>query len=150
VLQVEAIHVSCDKFRKLAVLGGTGDQGSALALRWALAGHQVTLGSRLAERACKVADQLNKQHDGAKLQGAGNRDAASAADVVILTVPFSAQSATVEEVREVLDGKILIDVTVSPLPQDWDWNEEASEQILYPIEYMSEQIIEAIKFYYIK
>ena len=115
--------MSFKKFPKLAVLGGTGEQGSALALRWALAGHQVTLGSRSAERACKMADQLNKQHDGAKLQGAGNRDATAVADVVILTVPFSAQSATVEEVREVLEGKILIDVTASPLPQDWDWNE---------------------------
>jgi len=51
---------------------------------------------------------------------------------------------------DAINSKILIDVTVSPLPQDWDWNEEASEQILYPIEYMSEQIIEAIKSYYIK
>jgi len=49
---------------------------------------------------------------------------------------------------DAINSNILIDVTVSPLPQDWDWNEEASEQILYPIEYMSEQIIDAIKSYY--
>ena len=51
---------------------------------------------------------------------------------------------------DAINSKILIDVTASPLPQDWDWNEEASEQILYPIEYMSEQIIKAIKSYYTK
>ena len=49
---------------------------------------------------------------------------------------------------DALNEKLLIDATVSPMPQDWNWNEEASEQILYPIEYMSAQIIDAIKLYY--
>ena len=108
--------MNCQNLPKLAVLGGTGDQGSALALRWAIASYPVTLGSRSLERARNVADRLSRQHCGVTLEAAKNRDAAAAADIVVLTVPFSVQSATVEEVCDVLDGKILIDVTVPLMP----------------------------------
>ena len=63
-----------------------------------------------------MADQLNKEYEGVRLEGAGNRVAASAAEVVVLTVPYNFQRATVEEVREVIDGKILVDVTVPLVP----------------------------------
>ena len=110
------MKISSGKLPKIAVLGGTGDQGGGLALRWSLAGYQVTLGSRSVERASALADQLNKQYKGAELEGAGNRVAASAAEVVVLTVPYNFQRTTVEEVCEVIDGKILVDVTVPLLP----------------------------------
>ena len=116
LVQVEVINIFPSKLLKIAVLGGTGDQGRGLAIRWSLAGYQVTLGSRSAARACAMADQLNKEYDGAKLQGADNRGAASIAEVIVLTVPYNVQRATVEEVREVIAGKILVDVTVPLVP----------------------------------
>ena len=100
----------------IAVLGGTGQEGGGLALRWAHAGHQVILGSRSAEKAAQAADVLNRKLGSARISGCDNRAAAGAAAVVVLAVPYAAQRSTVEEVREALAGKILIDVTVPLVP----------------------------------
>ena len=105
-----------DQLPKLAILGGTGDQGSGLALRWALAGYPVTIGSRSAERASKHVNSLNEQYKTIKMVGDSNRGAAVSAEMVILTVPFKVQRTTVVEVRDLLDNKILIDVTVPLVP----------------------------------
>lgn len=100
----------------LAVLGGTGAQGKGLALRLARAGHEVLIGSRDPERARIAAAELNGMLGVKRLRGADNRGAAEAAAVAILTVPYAAQIATLEEVREALAGKILVDVTVPLVP----------------------------------
>lgn len=100
----------------IAILGGTGREGSGLALRWAHAGYRVTLGSRSAERAAAGATELNQILGKNALSGADNMTAAAAADIVVLTVPYSAQKATLAEVRPALEGKILIDVTVPLVP----------------------------------
>ncbi len=100
---------------KIAILGGTGAQGNGLALRLARAGHQVVVGSRDAERARTAAAEVSGRI-GRPVAGAGNRDAAAAADIVILTVPYAVQRATVEDVRDHLAGKILVDATVPLLP----------------------------------
>jgi 8-hydroxy-5-deazaflavin:NADPH oxidoreductase len=101
----------------IAVLGGTGAEGSGLAFRWAHAGHRIILGSRDAQKAQHAADALRARvGDRARVEGAANRDAASRADVVVLAVPYAAQRPTVEDVREALRGKILIDVTVPLVP----------------------------------
>ncbi|SVC91386.1 uncharacterized protein METZ01_LOCUS344240, partial [marine metagenome] len=105
-----------DQLPKLAILGGTGDQGSGLALRWALAGYPVTIGSRSAKRASKHVNSLNEQYKTIKMVGDSNRGAAASAEMVILTVPFKVQRMTVVEVRDLLDNKILIDVTVPLVP----------------------------------
>ena len=105
-----------DQLPKLAILGGTGDQGSGLALRWALAGYPVTIGSRSAERVSKHVNSLNEQYKTIKMVGDSNRGAAASAEMVILTVPFKVQRTTVVEVRDLLDNKILIDVTVPLVP----------------------------------
>ena len=97
----------------IAVIGGTGAEGGGLALRWAHKGHQVILGSRSAERAQEAADAMNTVLGGNQVSGAANPDAAAAADIVVLAVPYAVQQLTVDEVRDHLDGKILIDVTVS-------------------------------------
>lgn len=99
----------------IAVLGGTGKEGSGLALRWARHGHRVIIGSREAERAVSRAEELNAQH-GVELVGMANTDAAAAADLVVLSVPYSAHQATLESVRAQLDGKILVDLTVPLKP----------------------------------
>jgi 8-hydroxy-5-deazaflavin:NADPH oxidoreductase len=100
----------------IGVLGGTGQEGSSLALRWAKAGHNVILGSRDPAKAATAAEQMNVEIGTARVSGASNKKAAAAADVVVLTVPFSAQQATVEEVRDELSGKLLVDATVPLVP----------------------------------
>jgi NADPH-dependent F420 reductase len=104
----------------IGVLGGTGKEGGGLAYRWALAGHEVVLGSRDADKASASATELNQLLGGkAVVRGASNQEAAQAA-VVVLTVPYAAQLATVDSVAAQLAGKILIDVTVPLMPPKVD------------------------------
>ncbi len=105
-----------DALPAIAVLGGTGKEGFGLALRWARAGYRVIIGSRDAARAEQAAGEIARAASGAELRGMENRDAAVAADIVVLTVPYAAQQATLEGVRDALDGKILIDVTAPLVP----------------------------------
>lgn len=101
----------------IGVLGGTGKEGSGLAFRWALKGHEVIIGSRAADKAGVAAQELNALLAGrGSVRGADNRETAKAASIVVLAVPYSAQTAVAEEVREWLQGKILVDVTVPLVP----------------------------------
>lgn len=102
---------------KIAILGGTGEQGPGLALRWAKAGEEVIIGSRQKEKGEKVAAELNGELGKNVLYGTDNVSAAAAAEVVVLTVPYSAHVSTLETVKEQLQGKIFIDVSV-PLDPD--------------------------------
>jgi NADPH-dependent F420 reductase len=101
----------------IAIVGGTGEQGPGLALRWALAGEQVIIGSRSRERAEKVAAELNAELGSALIRGLENPQAAEAAEVVVLTVPYTAHLSTLESVKAQVQGKIFIDVSV-PLDPD--------------------------------
>jgi NADPH-dependent F420 reductase len=94
---------------KVAVLGGTGNLGFALARRWAMAGHEVLIGSREAAKAIEAAARIGAV-------GLENREAAQAADIVVLTVPFASQRAVLEHVAPALQGKVLIDTTVPLVP----------------------------------
>lgn len=100
----------------IAIIGGTGQEGSGLALRWARAGHRVVIGSRSRDKAAAAAQELNRLLGEEKVRGESNDQAAAAAEIVVLTVPYSAQRPTVEEIRPQLDGKILIDATVPLMP----------------------------------
>lgn len=105
----------------LAILGGTGDLGTGLARRWAQAGYEVIIGSRTLEKAeAAVADlrevMAERGVSEVSVQAMSNADAAAAAEIVTLTVPFSHQVSTLESVRDALQGKILIDVTVPLVP----------------------------------
>lgn len=101
----------------IAVLGGTGKEGGGLALRWAHKGHKVILGSRTADRAEEAAAVMRETLGaGAQVSGMANPDAAAKADLVVLSVPYAAQQATVQDVAAQLQGKILIDVTVPLVP----------------------------------
>ena len=99
----------------VAILGGTGAQGSGLALRLARAGHAITLGSRDGERARAAAAELSARAE-KSIAGADNRAATAAAEIVLLTVPYDAQRATVEHVLDRLAGKILVDATAPLVP----------------------------------
>jgi NADPH-dependent F420 reductase len=100
----------------LAVLGGTGAEGFGLAVRWAAAGYDVTLGSRVAERAAEKAAEIAAMGTGWRVQGMENLAAAERAEIVALTVPYGAHQPTLAAVRAALQGKILIDVTVPLVP----------------------------------
>lgn len=99
----------------LAVLGGTGHLGGALARRWARAGYPVILGSRDASRAAQAAAGLAADC-GVPVRGLANRDAAQAAEIVVVTVPWATQQAVLEEIRPAVTGKLLIDATVPLVP----------------------------------
>lgn len=100
----------------ICVVGGTGAEGSGLALRWARAGHRVTIGSRDGAKAEAAARDLNALLGTDLVVGAPSDDGVAAADVVVLTVPFAAQMPTILGLKEKLAGKILIDVTVPLMP----------------------------------
>jgi NADPH-dependent F420 reductase len=100
----------------IAILGGTGHAGSALALRLAKAGHRILIGSRDPAKAAVTAGRIKTSIAGSNVSGADNKQAAAAAELVVLTVPYSAQRSTVEQVRDALTEKILIDATVPLMP----------------------------------
>jgi NADPH-dependent F420 reductase len=86
----------------IAILGGTGDQGLGLALRFGKAGRPVAIGSRVLDRAVTAAEKVRESVPGAEVEGFENREAAAKAPIVILSVPFEHTSTTVRAIREVL------------------------------------------------
>jgi NADPH-dependent F420 reductase len=97
----------------IAILGGTGDQGLGLALRFARAGRTVVIGSRKAERAVEAADAVRKQITQARVEGRENSEAVVGAPIVILSVPFEHTAGTIKSVREKLvPGQILVSMGV--------------------------------------
>lgn len=100
----------------IAILGGTGREGGALALRWANAGYRVVIGSRNKDKAAQASAQINARLGATRASHDDNRGAAAAGEIVVLCVPYAAQRSTVEEVHEALRGKILIDTTVPLVP----------------------------------
>lgn len=98
----------------IAIIGGTGSEGSGFALRWAQAGLDVVIGSRMAEKGERVAAELSERLDGATIRGADNFSAAEQADVVVLSVPYESQKANLAGIAEALPGKLLVTV-VAPL-----------------------------------
>jgi 8-hydroxy-5-deazaflavin:NADPH oxidoreductase len=101
----------------IGILGGTGDQGKGLARRFALAGHDVIIGSRRAERAAQAAADLAGLPQGRPVRGAENPAAARDADVVIVAVPWDGHRATLESLRGELAGKVVVDC-VNPIGFD--------------------------------
>jgi hypothetical protein len=101
----------------IAVLGGTGKEGKGLAYRWAQAGYKVLIGSRSSERAVSVASEIMELLEGSSsIVGTSNLEAAQLADIVVLTVPYASHRETLESVKDVLKGKILVDVTSLSVP----------------------------------
>ena len=98
--------------RTIAVLGGTGPEGSGLALRWARAGETVIIGSRDAKRAQDAAAKISARA-GVQVRGDENSAACSAADVVVLTVPFLGHADLIKSLKKSFKPEaILIDATV--------------------------------------
>jgi NADPH-dependent F420 reductase len=100
----------------LAIIGGTGALGTGLARRLVKAGYDVVVGSRTAEKASEAARQLPAVEGAAKPRGATNADAAAAADVILVTVPFASQAQILDEIKPHVAGKLVIDTTVPLVP----------------------------------
>src|SRR5712675_2174405 len=101
----------------LAILGGTGQEGRALALRWAQVGYPVIIGSRDAAKAAATAESIKLQCKDATVTGSDLISAARAAEIVVLTVPHAVQLSTLGLVKPELNGKLLVDVTVPQVPE---------------------------------
>ena len=112
---------------RIAIVGGTGPEGRGLALRLAMAGHEVVIGSRDASRAAEAASGLVEGRDApsiplsqewervrVRVDGAANADAVSNADVVLLAVPFEGLRPTAESLRDALAGKLVVSI-VAPV-----------------------------------
>ena len=100
----------------VAILGGTGDLGTGLAIRWSKAGHKIVIGSRTLEKAQAAVTALHEISPETPAEAMENFDAAKTGDIVVLTVPAEHQESTLSSVKENLTGKILIDVTVPLVP----------------------------------
>ncbi|MBI4463894.1 MAG: NADPH-dependent F420 reductase [Acidobacteria bacterium] len=106
---------------KIAVIGGTGDLGFGLALRWARAGVQVRIGSREEKKAQEAAERIREtlrtttllsESFGLSVEGLQNSQAAAQASMVVLAVPFPAQVGILKSIRHSLRETILVDTTV--------------------------------------
>lgn len=95
----------------IAILGGAGDLGSGLAKAWTQAGYSVVIGSRSRDKAIAAAQQL-----AGSARGDDNLSAARAADIVVLAVPFASHEATLLAIRDVVQGKIVVDAVVPLVP----------------------------------
>ena len=105
----------------IGIVGGTGDLGRGLAVRLAKAGHPLIIGSRNAEQAVSSAETVSAvladrgiAHPA--ISGADNVATAQQGDIVFVTVPFGAHQPTLESIRDAVQGKVLVDVTVPLVP----------------------------------
>lgn len=102
---------------KIAILGGTGKEGMGIGFRWAKAGHEIIIGSRQEAKAVDAAQKLQEMlKDEFEILGKENLEAANAAELIVLTVPYSAHQAMCEYIKDAVNGKIVIDVTVPLVP----------------------------------
>ena len=99
----------------VAIIGGSGELGSAIAKRLLRAGYEVIIGSRDPSRAAAAAAALSASTGGVAA-GDGNAAAAARAGLVVVTVPYASQEATLSELAAAVTGKIVIDTTVPLMP----------------------------------
>lgn len=99
---------------KIAIVGGTGDQGLGLALRFVKSGEEVIIGSRDVKKALNAVNLVNNmlKEETNNVSGVTNSEAAEEGDIVLLTVPLQAQMATLKSIKDNLEGKIVVDATV--------------------------------------
>ena len=96
----------------IGIFGGTGALGSALSRKWSKSGHQIIIGSRNAEKAISVANEINAEIGNSNVTGSDLMEAAKNCSIAILAVPYSSHSETLHQIKPFLSGKILVDTTV--------------------------------------
>ncbi len=100
---------------KIGIVGGTGREGRGLGVRWAKAGHDVFIGSRQSEKGVAKASEFSEEF-GVSLTGGDNVAACEHADLIVVTVPYSAHQGTFESIKDVIGDKIVVDITVPLKP----------------------------------
>ncbi len=111
------IDSSAITIKTIGILGGTGKEGKGLAFRWGRAGYKILIGSRNLEKALNAANEIKGiLGQNANVSGLTNAEVAKQSDLVVLTVPFTAQKDTLEAIKSDLQGKILINVSVPLVP----------------------------------
>lgn len=100
---------------KIGIVGGTGREGRGLAVRWAEAGHDLFIGSRRAEKGSAKAAEFSREF-GVSMQGGDNVSACNHAELIIVTVPYSAHGPTFESIKEAVGDKVIVDITVPLQP----------------------------------
>jgi len=98
----------------IAILGGTGKEGAGLGARWALAGHNIIIGSRDEERAKTKAAEMREKTNKLAIVGHSNLDAARLGEVIVVALPALGLDATLPPLREACAGKLVVS-TVVPL-----------------------------------
>lgn len=107
-----------DHSEAIGIVGGTGPLGRGLAVRWALAGYDIWVGSRTEDKAADVADRIRAQAgEDVSVRGADNLRATQEADIVVVTVPYEAQASTLPDLREAVGDKLVVNV-VNPMVFD--------------------------------
>lgn len=101
----------------IAVIGGTGKEGNAIAARFAKAGVRVLIGSRDATKAQNAAQELNARVGASNGEGYSNRDAAARANIILLAVPYAGMQPILADLRDAAQGKIVISVVSSLDPE---------------------------------
>lgn len=101
----------------IAVIGGTGKEGNALAARFALAGMRVIIGSRDAERGASAASDMIRKFGVTEVEGTSNREAATRADLVLLAVPYEGMRPILEDLRDAVRNKIVVNIASSLDPE---------------------------------
>jgi NADPH-dependent F420 reductase len=100
---------------KIGIVGGTGREGRGLGVRWAKAGHDIFIGSRKAEKGIAKAAEFSEEF-GVSLQGGDNVAACNHAELIVVTVPYSAHRPTFESIKDAVGDKVLVDITVPIKP----------------------------------
>ena len=101
----------------IAIIGGTGKEGNALAFRFARAGVRTLIGSRDAMKGKNAADEMNARLNATNVEGYSNRDAAAKADLVLLSVPYAGMQPILEDLRDAVRNKIVINIASSLDPE---------------------------------
>jgi 8-hydroxy-5-deazaflavin:NADPH oxidoreductase len=97
----------------LAVIGGTGKEGSAIAMRFAKAGVRTLIGSRDAAKAQNMANTINTKFNIKNVEGYTNRDATAKADIILLAVPYDGMKPILEDIKPAVTGKVIINIASS-------------------------------------
>jgi len=104
--------VMTSKSRVIGIFGGTGALGSALSKKWSKAGHQIIIGSRNADKAISVAEEINAEIENDNVTGSDLMETAKNCGIAVLAVPYFSHSETLNQIKPFLSGKILVDTTV--------------------------------------
>ncbi len=128
---------------KIVIIGGTGQKGSGLATRLAMAGEHVIIASRSKEKCDEACKKLQAKWPKAKIEGLTYDEGVKVADILIIAVPMSALNETIEKIKPVLKKGIpVVDVT-NPLEINLGFTMEGLTRTIRPWEGSAAEMVQA-------